>query len=101
VSAFQLLAQSNSPLGQQEQIMYGESLLKTAHFAEAEDVFLAFFSNPFFDQSLYRLAELERKKGLEKNALRLFKKIVETGTNGLWKQYAQKELQFADAAARM
>jgi len=102
VSAFQLLAQSNSPLGQQEQIMYGESLLKTAHFAEAEDVFLQITKeNPFFDQSLYRLAELERKKGLEKNALRLFKKIVETGTNGLWKQYAQKELQFADAAARM
>ena len=102
MSAFQMLAQSNSPLNQQEQIMYGESLLKTAHYEEAEDIFLEITrENPFFDQSLYRLAELERKKGQEKNALRLFKKIVETGTNDLWKQYAQKELQFADAAARM
>ncbi len=102
MDVFQKLVRSNSPLSQQEQIMYGESLFKTAHFEEAEDIFLQITKeNPFFDQSLYRLAELERKKGQEKNALRLFKEIVETGTNDLWKQYAQKELQFADAAARM
>ena len=82
--------------------MYGESLFKTEHFGEAEDVFSKIKNNnPFFDQSLYRLAELERRNGREKNALRFFKQIVETGTNERWKQYAQKELQFADAAARM
>ena len=82
--------------------MYGESLLKTEHFSDAENVFLQISKeNPFFDQSLYRLAELERRKGQEKKALSLFEKIVETGTSDLWKQYAQKELQFADAAARM
>jgi len=99
---FKLLQESGSQLNQEEQIMYGESLFKTEHFKEAEDVFVQIKKeNPFFDQSLYRLAELERKNGREKNALRFFKKIVETGTNDRWKRYAKKELQFADATARM
>ncbi len=99
LSVFKILVQSNSPLSQEEQIMYGESLFNTKHFEEAENIYMQITpKNPFFDQSLYRLAELQRRKGQEKNALRLFEKIVETGTSDLWKQYAQKELQFADAA---
>ncbi len=101
VNMFQLV-QSDTPLSQEEQIMYGESLFKTGHLDEAEKIFLQITKeNSFFAQSLYRLAELERKKGQEENALILFKKIVETGTNPLWQQYAQKELLFADADARM
>jgi len=102
LKVFKMLIQTKISLSQEEQIMYGESLFKTEHFKQAEDIFLQISrENPFFDQSLYRLAELERKKGMEKNALRLFEKIVETGTNTLWKQYAQKELQFADTTAHM
>jgi hypothetical protein len=102
VNMFQILVQSDSPLNPAEKIMYGESLFKTGHLDEAERIFLQITKeNPFFDQSLYRLAELERKKGQEENALILFKKIVETGTNPLWQQYAQKEILFADADARM
>ncbi len=102
VNAFKKLTQSYPSLSQEEQIMYGESLLKTEDFLEAENIFQQITrDNPFFDQSLYRLAELERRRGKEKNALRLFERIVETGTNDLWKKYATRELQFADAAARM
>ena len=82
--------------------MYGESLMETEKFADAESSFLQITrENPFFDQSLYRLAELERRKGNEKKALKLFEKIVETGTSDRWKLFASKELQFAAAAARM
>jgi len=99
LNVFKMLGQLPSPISPEEQFMYGESLLKTEHFEEAENIYLKITpSNPFFDQSLYRLAELQRRKGQEKNALRLFEKIVETGTSELWKQYAQKELQFAEAA---
>ncbi len=102
VSVLQMLVQSGSPLNQEELIMYGESLFKTENFDEAEKIFLQITKeNPFFDQSLYRLAEIERNKGQDKNALILFKKIVEKGTNALWQQYAQKELLFADAETRM
>ena len=97
LSVFKILIQSNSPLSPEEQFMYGESLFKTEHFEEAENIYLQIPpQNPFFDQSLYRLAELQRRKGQEKNALRLFEKIVETGKSELWKQYAQRELQFAE-----
>ena len=82
--------------------MYGESLFRTEHFVQAKDMFLQVTrDNPFFNQSLYRLAELEKRKGKEKNSLRFFRKIVETGRNDRWKQYAEKELQFADAVSRM
>lgn len=102
LNVFKILTQSKAVLSQEELFMYAETLLKTDHFKEAETSFLQITSdNSYFDQSLYRLAELERRKGDEKNALRLFKKIVETGTSDLWKRYAQKELRFADAAARM
>jgi len=99
---FSLILKSGTQLNQEEQIMYGESLLRTGQFEEAKEVFLQINKeNPFFDQSLYRLAELERRNGKEKNALIFFKKIVETGNSNRWKQYAEKELQFADATARM
>ena len=102
LNVFKILTQSKALLNQEDQFIYAETLLKTDHFKKAETAFLKITrQNSFFDQSLYRLAELERRKGDEKNALRLFEKIVETGTSDLWKRYAQKELQFADAAARM
>lgn len=99
---YDILADSNYSFSPIDRIMYGESLFRTEHFFQAEDMFLQVTrDNPFFNQSLYRLAELERRKGKEKNGLRFFRKIVETGRDDRWKQYAEKELQFADAASRM
>ncbi len=74
---------------------------RTGIFEEAEQAFIAVTKeNDFYQQSLYRLAELARQKGNEKKALSFFEKIVETEKNSLWKQYAERELQFAKAAAR-
>ncbi len=99
---YNILSDSNYSFSPIDRIMYGESLFRTEHFFQAEDMFSQVTKdNPFFNQSLYRLAELERRKGKEKNGLRFFRKIVETGRDDRWKQYAEKELQFADAASRM
>ena len=82
--------------------MYAESLFRMGIFAEAELAFQAITKqNIFYEQCLYRLAEIARQKGNEKKALSLFEKIVETEKKSLWKKYAERELQFAKAAARM
>jgi lipopolysaccharide biosynthesis regulator YciM len=82
--------------------MLAESLCRTGFPEEAESAFLAITEGSgFYQQSLYRLADLARRKGNEKKALSFFEKLVETEKNSLWKQYAERELQFAKAAARM
>ncbi len=96
------LALMKTPLSAQEQYMYAESLYRTGLFTEAEQTFMVVTKgSEFYQQSLYRLSELARQNGNEKKALSFFKKIVETEKNSLWKQYAERELQFAKAAARM
>jgi hypothetical protein len=96
------LALMKTALSQQEQFMFAESLCRTGLPEEAESAFFAITEGSgFYQQSLYRLAELARRKGNEKKALSFFEKLVETEKNSLWKQYAERELQFAKAAARM
>ncbi|MGB3212374.1 MAG: tetratricopeptide repeat protein [Desulforhopalus sp.] len=95
------LIRIKNPLSQKEQFMYAECLYRTGLFEEAEPAYMAVTrDNIFYEQSLYRLADLARKKGNEKKALSLFEKLVETEKNSLWKEYAERELQFAKAAAR-
>lgn len=90
-----------SPLPAMENFMLAESQYQTGAFSEAESIFRTILEeHPFYEQSLFRLASLERKKGNEQNALSLFKKIVETGKNPLWKRYAERELQFAALSSR-
>jgi tetratricopeptide (TPR) repeat protein len=90
-----------TPLPSKENFLMAESLYQTGAFSEAETVFRTIpEEHPFYEQSLFRLASLERKNGNEQNALSLFKKIVETGKNPLWKRYAERELQFAELSSR-
>jgi len=51
-------------------------------------------NNPFYHQSLYRLAEIHRQQGEEALALTFLQKIVETEENSRWKQYAERDLQY-------
>ncbi len=102
VEVLKKLATMKPTLSQKEQFLYAESLFKTGEFDQAEQAYVAVSNqSDFYQQSLYRLAELERQKGNEKKALSLFEKIVETDKNSLWKQYAERELQFAKADARL
>jgi len=47
-------------------------------------------------QALFRLAQIERNQGNEENALKIFRKIVDKGTDELWKRYAQEEIQYSE-----
>ena len=99
---FESLEKLGYELSQDELIMYGESLMKTDQPEKAERVFLRIKeTNPFYDQSLFHLAELERRKGNEKKALRLFRKIAEKGTSKKWRDFARKALEFAETASRL
>ena len=95
------LAQIKRPLSDKEQFMYAESLYKIGNFSEAESVFMATSrQSDFYGQTLYRLAELARLQRNEEKALSFFSKLVEIDKNSLWKQFAERELQFAKAATR-
>ena len=90
-----------TPLPAKEQFMLAECLFQTGALPEAEAIFQTITEeHTFYEQALFRLAGFERKKGNEQMALSLFKKIVETGKNPLWKKYAERELQFAKASSR-
>lgn len=101
LEAAKKLAVMKAPLSDKEQFMYAESLFKTESYPESEHAFLAITKeNEFYEQGLYRLAELARQQGNEEKALSFFAKLVEIEKNSLWKQYAERELQFAKTAAR-
>lgn len=96
------LSMLETPLPQKEQFMLAESLFQTGAFAEAEKAFQQVTEESgFYEQSLFRLATFERKKGNEQNALSLLRKIVEKGKSPRWKQYAERELQFKTVLDRM
>lgn len=96
------LARIKNPLSHKEQYMLAESLYRTGLFAEAEQAFISISKeSDFYQQGLYRLAELARREKNGKKALSFFEKLVETEKNSLWKQYAERELQFAKQAARL
>ncbi len=96
------LARLKNPLSQKEQYMLADSLCRKEFFAEAEEAFTAItIESDFYQQSLFRLAELARRQKNEKKALSLFAKLVETEKNSLWKQYAERELQIAKQTARL
>ncbi len=90
-----------TPLPDREHFMLAESLYRNKEIAAAESHYKQMTANhPFYEQALFRLAEIERSRGNEQLALSLFEKIVETAKNPLWKKYAERELQIAKLRAR-
>lgn len=82
-------------LSQQELFIYAESLYRTDRFDEAEATYETISGdNPFYDQSIYRLAQLARRKGQEEKAYNLFKILAQEGKNQRWIKYAERELQY-------
>jgi len=85
-------------LNNEETFMLAESLYRTEDFTAAKEEFTKVTpENPFYEQSLYRLAEIARKNSDENTALSFFRKIAEEGKNSIWKSYAERELQIAKA----
>ena len=77
--------------------MLAESMYQTGDFDRAFSIFLSIPKESIHhDQALYRNAELSQNVGKKDEALKLYKELVETGTNELWVKLAQKELEIND-----
>lgn len=96
IDALEFLESSPSPLPTDEHFLLAESYFNTKTYNKAEPLFLQLENDKQFgEQSLYRLAQIERDKGNMQNALKLFQKIVEKGNDTLWRKYAERELEYA------
>ncbi|PID73059.1 MAG: hypothetical protein CR992_00035 [Desulfobacterales bacterium] len=82
-------------LTEQEKFLLAENFYQLEQYSFMEQAYNDISEdNPFYEQSLYRLAELARMKGDEKKVLSLLKEIVEKGKNSRWKELAERELQY-------
>lgn len=82
-------------LTQQQFFFLAESYYQTDNLTAAVSAFSKITKiNPFYHQSLYRLAEIHRQQGKDDLALTFLQKIVETEENTRWKQYAERDLQY-------
>ncbi|MFT5698042.1 MAG: hypothetical protein ACI8ZB_000896 [Desulforhopalus sp.] len=82
-------------LDQQQYFFLAESYYRTNDLTLSVDTFLKVSKeNRFYQQSLYRLAEIHRQLGKGDLALSFLQKIVETEENTRWKQYAERDLQY-------
>jgi hypothetical protein len=96
ISTLNKLQEINDVLTQQQFFFLAESSYQTGNLNYAAEVFNKITKdNPFYHQSLYRLAEINREQGNEEIALTFLQKIVETEENSKWKQYAERDLQYA------
>ncbi len=83
-------------LTEQEKFLLAENFYQLKQYSFMEQAYKDISEeNPFYEQSLYRLAELARIRGDEKKVLSLLKKIVEKGKNSRWKKLAERELQYS------
>jgi len=95
VTVLEEYAELAEPLSQQQYFFLAESYYRTENITAAASTFSQVTeNNPFYHQSLYRLAEIHRQQGENDLALTFLKKIVETEENSRWKQYAERDLQY-------
>lgn len=90
-----------TPLNQLQFYFLAESYFHTGDLPTAVETFYKISkNNPFYLQSLYRLAEIHRLQGKDDLALTFLQKIVETEGNSRWKQYAERDLQYESTKDR-
>lgn len=76
--------------------MLAESLFQLKDYAAAAEIFPLLENQDLYtEQAFFREAEIERKKGNEEMALKIFRRIVEKGKAGVWKKYAEQELEYS------
>jgi hypothetical protein len=79
-----------------------ECLYKQSLYEKAEELFTTVQeSAQFQDQSLFRLADIQFKKGQEEKAVKLLQQIVEKGKDPLWQNLAKKELQYTAISKKL
>ena len=95
VTVLEEYAELVETLSQQQYFFLAESYYRTENLTDAKSIFSQVTEeNPFYHQSLYRLAEIHRLQGENDLALTFLRKIVETEENSQWKQYAERDLQY-------
>ena len=83
------------PLNENSRLLLAESLYKQGIYDKAEKVFSTLQdTGRFQDQALFRLADMQIKEGQVEKAVKLFQQIVDKGKDPLWRDLAQKELQY-------
>lgn len=102
LAALEKLIAHGVELDDQQLFMHAESLYRTGRWSEAGDAYRKISDQyTFYDQSLYRQAELARKAGDDKKALMFLQDIVETGKRSRWSEFAERELQYMETTRRM
>jgi hypothetical protein len=83
------------PLNENSRLLLAESLYKQDMYDKAEIVFSTLTNAARFqDQSLFRLADMQIKKGQLEKAVKLYQQVVDKGKDPLWQDLAKKELQY-------
>lgn len=79
---------------QERLFMRAESAFQLGDFKLAEAAFTPLQDNSLYkDQALFRLAEIARHNNQNELALKLFKRVADTGENPLWKKLAKNETE--------
>ena len=90
------------PLSPNSRFLLAESLYKQGLYDKAEEMYSTIQdASHFQDQALFRLAELQIKKGQVEKAVKLFQEIVDKGKDPLWQNLAKKELQYAALSKKL
>ncbi len=89
------LQQNKQPLSDYFRFVLAESLYKQGEYDKAAGVYTTLENaSSFQDQSLFRLANIASKNGEKEKTVKLLQQIVEKGKDPLWKNLAQKELEY-------
>jgi hypothetical protein len=79
-----------------------ESLFLLGNSPEAEPLYMESKKvDRYSGQSLYRLAEIARENGNERQALSLYADITTSGNDTLWKKFAERELRFNELSQNL
>ena len=95
------LLERQPPLTENSRFILGESLYKQGLYDNAQGAFSTLQdSSRYQDQSNFRLAEIQLKKGQKEKGVKLLQQIVDKGKDPLWKDMAKKELEYTAATTK-
>lgn len=90
------------PMSENLTFILAESLFLLGNSAEAEPLYMESKKvDRYSGQSLYRLAEIARENGNERQALSLYADITASGNDTLWKKFAERELRFNELSQNL
>ncbi len=93
IDLLQPQTRTGAGLSDAHSFMLGESLFNVGRLGEAiAHLQAGSAAGEHHGQALYRLAQISRNQGNEREALNIFTQLAETTDDSLWKELAQREL---------